>query len=77
MLKHTHDFTKEISDFMIRHHIKPGITGLAQSKGYRGETSDFERISKRVDLDLRYVRNWSFWLDLKIIVYTVWPFKKS
>lgn len=77
MLKHTHDFTKEISDFMIRHHIKPGITGLAQSRGYRGETSDFERISKRVDLDLRYVRNWSFWLDLKIIVYTVWPFKKS
>jgi Undecaprenyl-phosphate glucose phosphotransferase len=75
MLKHTEDYMGEISNFMVRHHIKPGITGLAQSHGYRGEIRDFESINKRIKLDLHYVRNWSFWLDLKIIIRTIIPKK--
>jgi putative colanic acid biosysnthesis UDP-glucose lipid carrier transferase len=71
MLKHTEDFMKEVSLFMLRHHIKPGITGLAQAKGYRGETPSYDDIYNRVKLDLFYVRNWSFMLDMKIIIETV------
>ena len=71
MLKHTQDFSAELDNFMVRHQIKPGITGLAQSKGYRGETKDFEKKKNRVKLDLFYVRNWSLLLDLKIILATI------
>ncbi len=71
MLKHTIDFSEELDKFMGRHQIKPGITGLAQSKGYRGETSDFEKIKNRVKLDLFYVKYWSFTLDIKIIFNTL------
>lgn len=73
MLKHTEDFTREISQFMIRHQIRPGITGLAQANGLRGETPDMEHMKERVKLDLQYIRNWSFWLDVKIIFKTVLP----
>ena len=71
MLKHTEDFTAEINSFMLRHHIKPGITGLAQLKGYRGEISDFSLLSNRVKYDLEYIKNWSFWLDIQIIIRTI------
>jgi len=71
MLKHTTEFSAEVDRFMERHKIKPGITGLAQSKGYRGETDDFEKLKNRVKLDLFYVNNWSFMFDLKIIFDTV------
>ena len=71
MLKHTQDFSAELDNYMVRHQIKPGITGLAQSKGYRGETKDFEKKKNRVKLDLFYVRNWSLLLDLKIILATI------
>lgn len=65
-------FSKEINNLMCRHIVKPGITGLAQAKGYRGETSTFTQMNSRCKLDLFYVRNWSFWLDTKIIVWTLW-----
>ncbi len=71
MLKHTEDFTAEINSFMLRHHIKPGITGLAQLKGYRGEISDFNLLQNRVKFDLDYIKNWSFWLDIQIIIRTI------
>jgi Undecaprenyl-phosphate glucose phosphotransferase len=71
MLKHTEDFTAEINSFMLRHHIKPGITGLAQLKGYRGEISDFNLLRNRVKYDLDYIKNWSFWLDIQIIIRTI------
>jgi len=71
MLRHTTEFSAEVDKFMLRHKIKPGITGLAQSKGYRGETDDFEKKKNRVKLDLFYVNNWSFLLDIKIIFDTV------
>ena len=70
MLKHTQDFSAELDKFMTRHRIKPGITGLAQSMGYRGETVEFEQKKNRVKLDLFYMKNWSLALDIKIIVKT-------
>jgi putative colanic acid biosysnthesis UDP-glucose lipid carrier transferase len=71
MLKHTEEYSRLIKKFMVRHNVKPGITGLAQSKGYRGETKDLIEMKNRVKLDRFYVENWSFVLDLKIIVATV------
>ncbi|MGQ0828480.1 MAG: undecaprenyl-phosphate glucose phosphotransferase [Bacteroidota bacterium] len=77
MLKHTLDFSAELERFMVRHQIKPGITGLAQSKGYRGETSEFEQKKNRVKLDLFYVKHWSFSLDIQIIFNTIFSLSKS
>jgi exopolysaccharide biosynthesis polyprenyl glycosylphosphotransferase len=71
MLKHTQDFAIEVENFMSRHKIKPGITGLAQSMGYRGETDEFEKKKNRLKLDLFYVNNWSFYFDLQIIGMTI------
>lgn len=71
MLKHTEEYSRLIQKFMARHHVKPGITGLAQSKGYRGETRNLIEMKNRVTLDRFYVQNWSFLLDLKIIIATI------
>jgi putative colanic acid biosynthesis UDP-glucose lipid carrier transferase len=71
MLKHTEEYSQLIKKFMARHHVKPGITGLAQSKGYRGETRNLIEMKNRVKLDRFYIENWSFLLDLKIIIATV------
>lgn len=71
MLKHTEDYSKVIDKFMVRHFIKPGITGLAQVGGYRGETSDPDMMHKRVRADVWYIENWTFLLDIKIIIQTV------
>jgi putative colanic acid biosynthesis UDP-glucose lipid carrier transferase len=56
---------------MLRHKVRPGITGLAQISGYRGETKDLEDMRKRVEYDLDYLRRWSLGLDLSIILKTV------
>jgi putative colanic acid biosysnthesis UDP-glucose lipid carrier transferase len=71
MLKHTQDFSAEVEKFMSRHKIKPGITGLAQSKGYRGETTELEKKKNRVKLDLFYMNNWTFFFDVQIIFNTI------
>lgn len=71
MLKHTEHYSRLIEKFMARHYIKPGITGLAQAKGYRGETRTEPAMRGRVKLDRFYIENWSFILDLKIIIATV------
>jgi len=55
---------------MLRHKVKPGITGLAQVKGYRGETDTMEKMEGRIKYDLEYIRSWSIWLDIKLIVIT-------
>lgn len=70
MLLHTETYSKIVSSFMVRHFVKPGITGLAQVKGFRGETSNPVFMEKRIQHDLWYIENWSFFLDLKIIVLT-------
>jgi exopolysaccharide biosynthesis polyprenyl glycosylphosphotransferase len=71
MLNHTQEYSELIDMFMVRHFLKPGITGQAQVKGFRGETKTVEDMNQRVEADLWYLENWSFLLDLKIIFLTV------
>jgi len=68
---HNEMYRKLIRGYMFRHKVKPGITGLAQVNGFRGETATLERMKGRVEHDLAYLRNWSLLLDLKIIVMTI------
>jgi Undecaprenyl-phosphate glucose phosphotransferase len=70
-LVHDNFFEAQLSDYAFRHHVKPGITGWAQCNGARGGTPTIEHIAERVKLDLWYVNNWSFWLDLLILIKTV------
>ena len=71
MLKHTDEYANRVDKYMLRHFVKPGITGLAQIRGYRGEIEKDSDIQNRIKFDIFYVENWSFFLDLKIIVQTV------
>ena len=71
MLKHTAEYSKLINHFMVRHFAKPGITGLAQVSGFRGETRYIDQMEGRVKKDIEYIENWTFLLDLKIIVKTI------
>jgi putative colanic acid biosynthesis UDP-glucose lipid carrier transferase len=72
MLKHTEEYSELIQKYMVRQLVKPGITGAAQVKGYRGETKELEDMEGRVRLDVWYIENWSLSLDINIIFYTVW-----
>lgn len=67
---HNDYYSGKIQAYMARHRIKPGITGLAQISGYRGETDTLEKMQRRVELDLEYINNWSLWLDIKILIKT-------
>lgn len=71
MIKHTEDYSKLIESYMLRHLVKPGISGWAQVNGYRGETKELWQMEKRVEYDVWYIENWDFFLDLKIIYLTV------
>lgn len=71
MVKHTEEYAQVIDKYMVRHFVKPGITGLAQAKGFRGETSGEQMMKNRVRLDLIYIENWSLWFDIKIILLTI------
>ncbi len=64
------EFAEKIENFMFRHMVKPGITGLAQAKGYRGEINDWFDMNSRLRYDLFYIKNWSFLFDIKIILMT-------
>ena len=68
---HNELYRKLIKSYMIRHKVKPGITGWAQVNGYRGETGDIDKMRARIEHDLDYLRNWSLRLDLKIILKTL------
>lgn len=72
MVSHTHMYAERIDKFMVRHFIKPGITGLAQVSGYRGEVETDEDIVNRVKFDIFYVENWSLFLDIKIVFTTIY-----
>jgi putative colanic acid biosysnthesis UDP-glucose lipid carrier transferase len=77
---HNEKYRRLINGYMIRHKVRPGITGLAQVNGLRGETDTVEKMAARVRYDLEYLRNWSPWLDLKILVRSlrvVWSDYKS
>jgi putative colanic acid biosynthesis UDP-glucose lipid carrier transferase len=65
------DFRKSVNNYMVRGYVKPGITGWAQVNGWRGPTVTQEQKKERVNHDLWYIENWSFWLDLKIIFLTL------
>ena len=71
MLKHTDEFTELVAGYMLRHQVKPGVTGWSQVNGYRGEIKKVEDIQNRVKFDLWYIDNWSFALDLRIIFKTI------
>jgi undecaprenyl-phosphate galactose phosphotransferase/putative colanic acid biosynthesis UDP-glucose lipid carrier transferase len=67
---HDDGYIASIANYAFRQHVKPGLTGWAQVNGFRGETPRLELMERRVDCDLWYIKNWSFWLDLRIIVLT-------
>ena len=71
MVSHTNMYAKKIDKFMVRHFVKPGITGLAQTSGFRGEVETDKDIIGRVRYDIFYIENWSLLLDLKIIFQTL------
>ena len=68
---HNEQYRKLIRGYMLRHKVKPGITGWAQVNGWRGETDTLDKMQKRVEFDLEYIQNWSLWLDIKIIWKTI------
>lgn len=70
MVSHTNMYAQSVDKFMVRHFVKPGITGLAQTSGFRGEVETDKDIINRVKFDIFYIENWSLWLDIKIIVQT-------
>jgi putative colanic acid biosynthesis UDP-glucose lipid carrier transferase len=70
-IAHNEFYRSKVKGYMLRHKVKPGITGWAQINGWRGETDDLFKMEKRVEHDLWYIRNWSLWLDLKIVMMTI------
>jgi exopolysaccharide biosynthesis polyprenyl glycosylphosphotransferase len=69
---HDQEFSRHFRGYRTRHFAKPGITGLAQTRGYRGEITDPELLHKRITNDIQYITNWSIWLDVQITIKTVW-----
>ncbi|MGB7816892.1 MAG: undecaprenyl-phosphate glucose phosphotransferase [Methylotenera sp.] len=70
-VQHDEEYSRRIFDYFARHHIKPGITGLAQVRGFRGETKDINQMIQRIESDIEYINKWSIWLDITIILRTV------
>jgi putative colanic acid biosynthesis UDP-glucose lipid carrier transferase len=70
-ISHNETYRKLIKGYMVRHKVKPGITGLAQVSGARGETDTVEKMQRRIEYDIEYLRNWSLRLDLSIILRTI------
>jgi exopolysaccharide biosynthesis polyprenyl glycosylphosphotransferase len=70
-LSHNREYEQKIALYARRHNVLPGITGWAQVNGFRGETDTDEKMRRRVDHDLYYIDNWSLWLDLRILVMTL------
>lgn len=77
MEKHTSDYSKIVDQYMIRHFLKPGITGWAQINGFRGEITEPKQIKMRVQNDLWYLENWNIWLDIRILFLTVYTILKG
>ena len=72
MISEDHEIAEKIDKYRIRRFVKPGITGLAAIKGYRGGTENLVLMQKRIDYDIEYIENWTFWIDLKIAFITFW-----
>ena len=69
---HNEQYRSLIDGYMLRHKVKPGITGLAQVMGFRGETDTLDKMQGRVRYDHEYIRTWSFSMDIEILLRTVW-----
>jgi undecaprenyl-phosphate galactose phosphotransferase/putative colanic acid biosynthesis UDP-glucose lipid carrier transferase len=70
-LAHDNEYERLIGNYAFRQHVKPGITGLAQVNGFRGETPTVNLMERRVEYDLTYIKNWSLWLDVTILARTL------
>ena len=70
-VQHDEQYSKGIDAYFARHNIKPGITGLAQVRGFRGETKEIERMQQRIEADIEYINNWSLWLDISLLLRTL------
>ncbi|MEZ5702022.1 MAG: undecaprenyl-phosphate glucose phosphotransferase [Burkholderiaceae bacterium] len=70
-VQHDEQYSKGIDAYFARHNIKPGITGLAQVRGLRGETREIERMQQRIEADIEYINNWSLWLDISLLLRTL------
>jgi putative colanic acid biosysnthesis UDP-glucose lipid carrier transferase len=70
-IAHNLEFKSKVDFYMMRHKVKPGITGWAQINGWRGETDTLEKMEKRVEFDLYYIKHWSLWMDVKIVFLTI------
>ncbi len=70
-VQHDEEYSQRIDTYLARHNIKPGITGLAQVRGLRGETREDELMQQRIESDIEYINNWSLWLDLTILLRTI------
>lgn len=77
MLAHTEEYSALIGKYMVRHLVKPGVTGYAQVTGFRGETKELSDMEGRVERDIWYIENWNIWLDLRIIFLTVYNVVKG
>ncbi len=77
MLLHTEEYSELVNKYMVRQLVKPGITGVAQVRGYRGETKEIEDMEGRVRFDVWYIENWSLTLDINIILQTIWNIFKG
>ena len=69
-LEHNHLYQDRIPRYMLRHKVRPGITGWAQVNGFRGITDTEDKMTQRIEHDLWYIQNWSLWLDLQILLRT-------
>lgn len=77
MLQHTESYSRIITNYMLRHTMRPGITGLAQVAGHRGETKDVTAMVNRVNADIQYLQNWSLAMDIKIVGLTAYQMVKG
>jgi len=77
MLQHTEAYSRVITNYMLRHAVRPGITGLAQVAGHRGETKEIVAMVNRVNADIHYLQNWSLAMDIKIVGLTAYQMVKG
>ena len=70
-IQHNEDYKNKVDKYMLRHMVKPGVTGWAQVNGLRGETDTLDKMKRRIEYDLYYIEHWSLWFDIKIIFLTI------
>jgi putative colanic acid biosynthesis UDP-glucose lipid carrier transferase len=77
MLRHTEEYSQMLNHYMIRHYVKPGVTGWAQINGYRGEIKKKKDLRGRIECDIWYMENWTMWLDMRVILLTIYKSVKG